>query len=76
MFPAIYQIHLCEDLCAYRSPWFNDMEIQVDSQGGTLLIGWLQDAPALYGVIDRIRDLGLTLKEVHRVEKEPSQPRS
>jgi hypothetical protein len=35
---------------------------------GTLIRGELPDQAALYGVLNRMRDLNLTLSEVHRVE--------
>jgi hypothetical protein len=39
------------------------------SGGGRVLVGELPDASAVYGVIDRLRDLGL---ELTGVEVEPS----
>ena len=36
--------------------------------GGTLLTGYVVDQAALYGVLMKIRDLGLTLISVQRLE--------
>jgi hypothetical protein len=36
--------------------------------------GPVQDQAALFGLLVKVRDLGLTLISVNRVEDEPSQP--
>ena len=61
--PAHYQIRVRGALDPHWSEWFDGMAISCDS-GDTLLIGPLADQAALYGVLHRIRDLGLTLLAV------------
>jgi hypothetical protein len=59
--PARYQIRVRGALDPHWSEWFDGMEIGYDAGGDTLLIGLLADQAALYGVLHRIRDLGLIL---------------
>jgi hypothetical protein len=69
--PAHYQIQVSGPLDAHWSGWFSDLTITHDSAGNTLLAGWLLDQAALYGVISRIRDLGLTLLSVQQLPAPP-----
>ncbi len=46
------------------SEWFNDFNIMYTNNDETILSGNIQDQAALYGLIARLRDLGLTLIEV------------
>ena len=46
--------------------WFDDLDLSDDGQH-TTLSGVLTDQPALHGVLDRIRDLGLHLISVRRI---------
>lgn len=46
------------------SSWFDSLRITVDAQGDTVLAGVVADQAALYGLISRARDLGLTLISV------------
>jgi hypothetical protein len=43
------------------------LEVTSSGPDETRLRGWIHDQAALHGVIERIRDLGLELTEVHRV---------
>ena len=43
------------------------LEVTASGPDETRLRGWIHDQAALHGVIERIRDLGLELTEVHRV---------
>ena len=49
------------------SDWLGGLAIERQEDGTTVLIGPLVDQAALYGVIIRIRDLGLPLLSVSRV---------
>jgi hypothetical protein len=44
------------------------MQLTFTGSGHTLLSGPLEDAPALFGVLDQIRDLGLDLVAVRRLD--------
>ena len=50
------------------SAWFEDMEISHPGVGETILVGPIPDQAALYGLIAKIRDLGLTLLSVDTLE--------
>ena len=48
------------------SEWFEGLQIQ--NQGGdTVLSGMLPDQPALHGILDTARDLGLCIIAVQRL---------
>jgi hypothetical protein len=68
--PTIYQIRVKGRLDARWSRWFADLQIIPQPDGESLLIGPVADQAALYGVVSRMRDLGLVLISVHRVSRE------
>ncbi|MGI0014345.1 MAG: hypothetical protein ACREBU_13020 [Nitrososphaera sp.] len=51
------------------SDWLGGLAIERQEDGTTVLVGPLVDQAALYGVIIRIRDLGLSLLSVSQVVK-------
>jgi hypothetical protein len=67
---AIYKIRFKGHLSAQWSGWFNGMEIDQLKNGETCLKGLLMDQAALYGVLGCIRDLGLVLTALERIEVE------
>jgi hypothetical protein len=48
------------------SEWFEGLQIQ-DQDGETILTGTLADQPALHGILDRVRDLGLSIIAVRHI---------
>ena len=66
--PHIYQIRLTGHLGDHWSTWFEGMAIQRRANGETILTGELRDQTALHGVLMKVRDLGLPLVEVKRLE--------
>jgi hypothetical protein len=52
---------------------FEDVTVQHTDDGQTVLTGALPDQTALHGVLIRIRDLGISLVEVKRIEN-PNKP--
>jgi len=48
--------------------WLGDVTITYTSQGETLLTGSVVDQSALYGLVAKLRDLGLPLVSVNPVE--------
>ena len=65
--PLIYQIRLKGQLGSEWAEWFGALTITLADNGETLLTGPVIDQAALYGVLKRIRDLGLPLISVNRV---------
>ena len=61
-----YQITVKEYLDESWSTWFDGLTITHDADGMSTLAGAVRDQSALYGLIDKARDLGLTLVAVGR----------
>ena len=59
-----YRIRVNGYLDLSWSPWFGDLTITHDTDGATTLYGPVVDQAALYGLIGKARDLGLTLLAV------------
>jgi hypothetical protein len=51
------------------SEWFNEFQIVHTETNETVLKGKVKDQPALYGLIGRLRDLGLSLVAVNFVKR-------
>jgi hypothetical protein len=60
------QITIREYLEDSWSTWFDGLTISHAADGSTMLAGPVRDQSALYGLIDKTRDLGLTLVAVGR----------
>ena len=50
------------------SDWFDGLTITLEDDGQTLLTGRVVDQAALHGLLKKLRDLGLPLLSVNRVE--------
>ncbi|MFZ0161389.1 MAG: hypothetical protein WAL50_20350 [Kineosporiaceae bacterium] len=61
-----YQVRVAGELDAEWSEWFTGLRV-VAAGGETLLVGPMDQA-TLYGVLKRVRDLGLRLVSVIRSE--------
>jgi hypothetical protein len=73
--PASYEIRVAEYLDERWTKWFGDLEIAYSAESGeTILCGAIADQPALYGVLGKVRDLGLTLISVQRLSSVRAQP--
>jgi hypothetical protein len=62
-----YEIHVAERLDLSWSASFSGMHLE-PSPGGTVIAGPVVDQAALHGLLERARDLGLTLVRVTRIE--------
>ena len=50
------------------SRWFEEMEVTLTEEGTTVISGPVADQAALHGLLAKIRDLGLPLVSLQRVE--------
>jgi hypothetical protein len=66
--PPIYQVRLKGHLGQEWADWFGGLTIRLNKNGETLLTGPALDQAALYGLLKRIRDLGITLISVNSIE--------
>jgi hypothetical protein len=64
-----YQIRVKGHLDKRWSDWFDGFTITYPSDEETLLRGRVVDQAALHGMLAKIRDLGLSLLSVERIEK-------
>lgn len=64
----VYQIRIKGHLGQRWSEWFEGMTITSDDKGETLVTGVVVDQAALHGLLRKVRDLGLPLLSVTRVE--------
>jgi hypothetical protein len=62
----IYEIRVQGHLAGDWSEWFEGLTIAHDSNGETVLAGPLRDQAALFGVLIKVRDLGLMLLSVNQ----------
>lgn len=70
--PELYEIRLKGHLDGRWGDWFGSMTITLEDNGDTLLTGPVIDQAALHGLLKKVRDLGLPLLSVNRVEPSPS----
>ncbi len=66
--PIIYQISLKGHLGHQWTDWFGGLKITLEGNGDTLLTGPVVDQAALYGLLKKVRDLGMPLLSVIRVK--------
>ena len=65
--PAQYEIRVAGVLDSRWAAWFNGLHIS-DQGGETVIRGLLEDQPALHGLLSKVRDLGLCLISVRRLD--------
>jgi hypothetical protein len=60
----VYQIRLKGHLGSQWTDWFGGLTITLEENGDTLLTGPVADQAALYGLLRKVRDLGMPLLSV------------
>ncbi len=65
--PVVYQIRIAGHLRAQWAEWFAGLAVTLEPDGTTLLTGPIVDQAALYGLLKKVRDLGLPLLAVNQV---------
>ncbi len=74
--PIVYEIRIAGHLNPRWTGWFGGMSITLLAEGDTLLTGSVRDQAALYGLLKKVRNLGMSLLSVNRVEQTLNQKRS
>ena len=64
----VYQIRFKGHLDPRWTDWFGGLTITLEEDGNTLLSGLVVDQAALFGLLKKVRDLGMPLLSVNRVE--------
>ena len=62
----VYQIRINGHLSRQWTDWFEGLTITLEDNGVTLLSGPVVDQAALYGLLRKVRDLGMPLLAVNR----------
>jgi hypothetical protein len=72
--PVVYQIRIKGHLSHQWTDWFEGLTITLKDNGDTLLTGPVTDQAALYGLLKKVRDLGMPLVSVNRVQYYETHP--
>jgi hypothetical protein len=68
--PDVYEIRLKGHLDARWAAWFEGLTLHQNSDGTTVIRGPVVDQAALHGLLQKVRDIGLPLVSVSRVNPE------
>lgn len=67
-----YQFRIEGHLGCQWEDWFGGLTLTLEDNGDTLLTGPVVDQSALHGLLRKVRDLGMPLISVNRVNPGPS----
>ena len=70
--PGLYEIRVKGHLADRWVDWFGDLTIRLEENGDTVLTGPVIDQAALHSLLRKVRDLGMPLLSVNRVEPGPA----
>ena len=65
-----YEIRVKGHLDGRWAAWFDGLSLSHESDGTTVMVGPIADQAALHGLLQRVRDLGLPLVSVNRVDRQ------
>jgi hypothetical protein len=71
--PLVYEIRIAGHLPSRWSAWFEGLAVAPEPDGTTRLSGPVADQAALYGLLKRVRDTGLTLIAVNQIPPKQEQ---
>ena len=71
--PGRYEIRLKGHLGSRWAAWFDGLSLTNESDGTTIIYGPVADQAALYGLLQKVRDLGLPLVSVTQVQPDYSE---
>jgi hypothetical protein len=66
--PQLYQIRVRGHLDPLYSDWFDSLTLTHEGQDVMVLTGPVADQAALHGILAKVRDLGLPLLSVSRIQ--------
>lgn len=66
--PTVYHIRIQGHLGPHWADWLGGLSLTLEENGETLVSGPVADQAALHGLLRKVRDSGLTLLSVMRVE--------
>ncbi len=66
--PMVYQIRLKGHLDRQWADWFGGLSITQEDNGDTLVTGPVVDQAALFGLLKKVRNLGMPLLSVVSIE--------
>jgi hypothetical protein len=66
----VYQVRIKGYLGSQWSEWFEGQTITLDDNGDTLITGPVVDQAALYGLLKKVRDIGLQLVSLTQVQSD------
>lgn len=64
-----YEIRLRGDLHPRWAAWFDGLTVTAGGGGTTVITGPVADQSALHGLLERVRDLGIPLVSVTRLDE-------
>ena len=65
---GLYEIKIIGRLDQDWSEWLGGLQVTPEGDGNTLLSGYIPDQSALHGLLVKIRDLGLPILSLQRLE--------
>jgi hypothetical protein len=68
-----YQIRIEGEIGQEWADWFGDSAISLEEHGVTLLTCAVADQAALHGLLRKLRDLGLPLVSITRIDDHPEE---
>ena len=66
--PGRYEIRIRGHLDPRWASWFDDLTVSNEDDGTTVIRGYVVDQSALHGLLHKVRDIGLPLISVVRVD--------
>ncbi len=67
-----YEVRLKGHLDARWAAWFDGLTVCQDTDGSTVIRGPVIDQAALHGLLHKVRDIGLPLVSVTRIDPDSS----
>ncbi len=74
--PAVYQIRVRGHLGQEWADWFEGLTVTLEDGGDTLLSGPVADQAALFGLLKKLRDLGVALLSITWARSGTASPAS